>query len=98
LSRTELALIIVIAGAAAAWFIGHRVGLGRSLALMFLTGVFSVLIVPHVPHSPIACVLSKSAHPCSSGHQLDWLMALVFIVPLGVGILTKNWGQKPARG
>lgn len=71
------------------WFVGRRVGLGLSLVVGFAVAVFDDEVVPHFPGSPIACVLSSHANPCV-GRQIDWLMALTFVVPLLAGLLYKE--------
>jgi hypothetical protein len=45
-------------------------------------GVIMVFVVPHVPHSPIACLARHQA--CDKGSQTGWMAWLCFVVPLAV--------------
>jgi hypothetical protein len=61
------------------------------------TGAFMILIFPHVPHSPIACLLNQK-EACGKPREMDWLMTCAFLVPMGAAIAVKIARGDSRRG
>lgn len=64
--------------------------------LIVAVGVSVILVMPHIPGSPIACLAVKGG-ACNKGHEETWLFGLVFILPLGVAALFGNRGRSKSR-
>ena len=67
-----------------ALYLFSRMGELRYAVIMLAVAAVAVLIVPHIPGSPIAClaVHAKHGNPCA--RRQAWVIILCFAVPLAV--------------
>jgi len=65
-------------------FAMHRLGDLVPAVIMLGLAALAVWAVPRFPSSPIACLDTRAG--CRTDHQLTWLCALAFIVPLGAAV------------
>lgn len=79
----------IAGGVLIAVLIGRRIGDTVPMLLMLLTGVFMVFAAPKFPGSPIAC-LDVKPRGCTTSQQIDWVMALAFLVPMAVAVAYKT--------
>jgi hypothetical protein len=69
--------------------VGHHFGSGWSFAAGLAVAAVMNLIVPHIPHSPIACVDIRQGAGCT-GSQMDWVGGLCMVAPLFTVLAVKK--------
>jgi hypothetical protein len=95
--HTLLILGVFTGGELVAWLVGRSQGLGASLAVMLAVSALMDEIGPRFPGSPLACMNSHVANACAGTNHWDWLVVLLFLLPLGVGLLYKEITQHKSK-
>ena len=66
-----------------------------AVAAAAVTLIITVIILPHVPGSPVACMTRHGGNPCA-GH-MTWVAGLCVVAPVAVATVCKDLCDRGPR-